>query len=188
MKKLIYALTLSLLMVGTSTAQSFFDITRPQGAVYQGLRSYNIGLSIPGGFAFDKSPTTGVSASQSIGVSLGYTTVFADLGKVAVSSESEVLYRTITEIYADNTSLRRANVQGLTGLGLYYNIGENFAIYGKGLLGVNTDFSSRTSSAFSDLFKFEVRAGALYSLGRHLSIFGETGYGQDILRLGITIK
>lgn len=188
MKKLILSLGLTLLTVTTAMAQSIFSSDNVSGAMYRGVRSYNIGLSVPGGFAFDKTPIDGVSVSQSVGVSLGYTTVFAELGNLSLSSESEVVYRSVKELYRDNTETSRANVQGLTGLGLYLNSGEHLAFYAKGLIGINTGLSSAYGSSFSHLLTYELRAGVLYSLGSHFSVFGETGYGQDILRVGISIR
>lgn len=189
MKKLIFALLLALVTSTAATAQSFIDFGTPERATYRGLSSYNLGLSIPGGLTFSSTPSLGVSATQAMGVALGYTTVFADLQALTIASESEVVYRNITwRSNSDKAALRKTNMQGLTGLGIYFNSGKHLAFYGKGLIGIQTEIGSGEGLIFSDVFRLEARLGVLYTLGSHFALFAESGYGQDILRLGISIR
>lgn len=189
MRKLYFALILALVSVGSVFAQGLFDFTPMDGPIGRGIRMYNVSVGVPGGFAFDKYPSEGISLKQGYSINLGYTTVFASMGKMSVASESEVSYRTNKELYYDEQEVSRSTVQGQTGLGLYYNLGPKLAIYGKGLVGVYTDFGgSSRSGSLGSIFRLDARGGVLYAFGRNFSVFGEFGYSQDLVRIGFSIR
>lgn len=191
MRKLYFALILALVSMGSALAQGLFDFTPMDGSIGRGTRMYNISLGVPGGFAFDGNPTSELSIKQGYSINLGYTTVFASFGQLAISSESEVSYRTNKEQYlllSGSSEVSRATVQGQTGLGLYYNLGSKVAIYAKGFVGIHTNFSNNSYNNLGSIFRIEARGGLLYSLSRNFALFGETGYGQDIARIGISIR
>lgn len=176
--------------MGSALAQGLFDFTPMDGSIGRGTRMYNISLGVPGGFAFDGTPTSELNIKQGYSINLGYTTVFADFGQIAISSESEVSYRSNKEQYlqlSGSSETSRATVQGQTGFGLYYNLGSKVAIYAKGFVGIHTNFSNSSYNVGS-IFRLEARGGLLYSLSRNFALFGETGYGQDIARIGISIR
>lgn len=189
MRRLYFALILALLSVGSVMAQGLFDFIPETGPVGRATRMYNVSVGVPGGFAFEKNPSPDLSIKQGFAVNLGYTTVFASLGQVSLASESEVSYRTNKESYLGNSEVSRATVQGQTGLGLYYNLGPKAAIYAKGFVGIHTNFSDTSyGGSLGSIFRVEGRGGLLYALSPNFSIFGEAGYGQDIARIGISIR
>lgn len=189
MKKTLLGLLLALLTSVSLSAQSYSSWElEPDRFIVQGMRMYSLSGSFVPGFGFDDSPIAGVELEQSAGFAFGYTTVFGQVGRVSISSESEISYRTLTEFYESQTT-KRASVSGLTGLGLYYNLGTNMAIYAKGLLGINTGYAAQSEqSSFADLFNIEGRAGLQLGLGRQFSIFGDVGYGKDVFRLGLSFR
>lgn len=191
MKKILFTLALTLLTSLSLSAQlsPYYPWgERPEGFITQGMRMYSLSASFVQGLGFNKRPIPSVELEQSTGFTLGYTTVFAQVGRVAISSESEATYRTLTELF-DNSTLKRASISGLTGLGFYYNIGKNTAIYAKGLLGLGTGYAAQSSQAsFADLFSLEARAGIQLGLGQSFSAFGDVGYGKDFFRVGLSFR
>lgn len=193
MRKIFLSLVLTLFAGLSLSAQSsyypFFE--RPEGFIVQGTRIYSLGGSFVQGLGFNEHPSSGVLLEQSPGISFNYTTAFAQMGRFVVSSESEITYRTITELYGpvgSDQGQKHASISGLTGLGFYYNVGSNMAIYVKGLLGLGTGYAGSASSTFTDLFNFEARAGLQVGIGRHFSAFGDVGYGKDFFRVGLSLR
>lgn len=151
---------------------------------------YSLSGSFVQGLGFNENPSPTVSLTQSPGFSLGYTTAFAQMGHFVISSESEVTYRSLTELYwgSIDQGQKHASISGLSGLGFYYNVNNSIAIYAKGLLGLGTGYAGSASSTFTDLFNFEARAGVHVGIGRQFSAFGDVGYGKDFFRAGISLR